>query len=89
MQSLVAIATFLVLAGGVVFGISRYRNSVKSEQPRELQVSMTVLPPVETALLSEGMTQPIREFEPPTISDPWESDLTSTIAAPHEEVMPD
>ena len=88
MQALIAIATFLVLSGGVVFGVSRYRNPKKSEQSRELQVpTKNTQLPIEPALISEGTAHPTT-FEPLAIADPWD-DSTSTIAPLLEEVMPD
>ena len=87
MQALIAIATFLVLSCGVVFGL-RYRNPKKSEQSRELQVpTENTQLPIEPALISEGTAHPTT-FEPLAIADPWD-DSTSTIAPLLEEVMPD
>ena len=87
MQALIAIATFLVLSGGVVFGLC-YRNPKKSEQSRELQVpTENIQLPIEPALISEGTAHPTT-FEPLAIADPWD-DSTSTIAPLLEEVMPD
>ncbi len=90
MQSLIAIAAFVMLSGSVIFGVSRYRNSGKLEQSRELQIpTATVLPPIEAALTSDQKTAHlITEFKPSVIEDPWEIDLTPTIAAA-KEVMPD
>lgn len=91
MQSLIAIAVFVMLAGGVVFGISRYRNSGKLEQSRKLQLLTATIPPtIRTILASDQTTaHPITEFKPSVIEDPWESKLALAIAASTKEVMPD
>lgn len=88
MPTLIAIATFLILSGGVVFGVSRYRNPTKSEQSRELQIPTANIQ-LPIAPISEGTAHPVTEFKPLAIADPWESDAASTIAPPIEEVMPD
>ncbi|PSB22118.1 hypothetical protein C7B65_01545 [Phormidesmis priestleyi ULC007] len=91
MQSLLAIAVFVMLTGGVIFGVSRYRHPAKSEQPTELQDSTATAPPAIAAMLvsDQATVHSEPEFKPSAIADPWEIDSTPTIAALTEEGMPD
>lgn len=91
MQSLIAIAVFVMLVGGVIFGVSRYRNPAELEQPTEFQDSTAAtLPEITEMLVSDQATaRPEPEFKPSVIEDPWETDSTPAIAALTEERIPD